>query len=83
MKIPQPPEVSYVLLLAVVLFGGLWFLTWHSYARDSDDEQWLDPEQPPAMVALPLGLGGRPALARRVHFGHASTSARCLDAHRL
>jgi hypothetical protein len=38
----------------VLVFGGLGFLAWHSYARDSDDQQWLDPQQPPAQVMLPL-----------------------------
>lgn len=54
MKIPEVP-VFVVAVLA--LGGGLWFLTWHSYARDDADEQWLDPGQPPAMVALPLTPG--------------------------
>lgn len=38
----------------VVVMGGLAFLAWHGYARDGDDEQWLDPGQPPAQVTLPL-----------------------------
>lgn len=38
----------------IVVMGALGFLTWHSYARDDDDEAWLDPGQPPAQVMLPL-----------------------------
>lgn len=51
MKIPEVP-VWAVGGLAVM--GGLWFLTWHSYARDDADDAWLDPGQPPAQVGLPL-----------------------------
>lgn len=42
------------LVAGVAVVGGIAFLTWHGYARDPDDEQWLDPGQPPAQVALPL-----------------------------
>lgn len=38
----------------VAFMAALGYLTWHTYARDPDDDQWLDPGQPPAMVALPL-----------------------------
>lgn len=51
------PELGPVLLLAAALFGGLWFLAWHSYARDEDDQEWLDPGQPPAQVAMMLVPG--------------------------
>lgn len=51
------PEVPVWLLLGAAVFGGVWFLTWHSYANDDADEEWLDPGQPPAMVALPLTPG--------------------------
>lgn len=51
------PEVPVWVVGGLTLFGGLWFLTWHSYARDDEDEQWLDPGQPPAMVTLPLTPG--------------------------
>ena len=47
-------EVPMWLLGGIVVFGGIGYLTWHSYARDPDDEAWLDPGQPPAQVALPL-----------------------------
>lgn len=47
-------NMPMLLLFGGALFGGLWFLTWHSYARDDDDLQWLDPGQPPAQVLLPL-----------------------------
>lgn len=48
------PEVPVWIVGAIAVFGSLAFLTWHSYSRDDDDETWLDPEQPPAMVAMPL-----------------------------
>lgn len=48
------PDVPVWLVGAIAVFGGLWFLTWHGYSRDDADESWLDPEQPPAMVAMPL-----------------------------
>lgn len=51
MKITEMP--MWVLGFVAVM-GGLGFLAWHSYARDDDDEAWLDPGQPPAQVALPL-----------------------------
>ncbi len=38
----------------VAVLGCVGFLTWHSYARDPDDDVWLDAGQPPAQVALPL-----------------------------
>lgn len=41
----------------VGVLACLGFLTWHSYARDPDDEVWLDPGQPPAQAALPLTPG--------------------------
>jgi hypothetical protein len=47
-------EVPMWVVGGVVVLGGLGFLAWHSYARDDDDEAWLDPGQPPAQVALPL-----------------------------
>lgn len=42
------------LVSGVIVVGCIGFLTWHSYARDPEDEAWLDPGQPPAQVALPL-----------------------------
>lgn len=51
------PEIPMVVVGALAVFGGLWFLTWHAYARDDADEQWLDPGQPPAMATLPLVPG--------------------------
>jgi hypothetical protein len=51
---PQIREVPMWLLGGVVVLAGLGFLTWHGYARDPDDEAWLDPGQPPAQVALGL-----------------------------
>jgi hypothetical protein len=38
----------------VVALMGLWFLTWHAYARDEEDDAWLDPGQPPVALAMPL-----------------------------
>lgn len=51
MKIPEVPMWVFG---GVIVLGCLGFLTWHSYARDDDDERWLDPGQPAAQVALPL-----------------------------
>lgn len=51
------PEVPVAVVLALALFGGLWFLTWHKFANDDADEHWLDPGQPPQMVGLPLVPG--------------------------
>lgn len=47
-------SVPGFIVAGVVGLACLGFLTWHSYARDPDDEAWLDPGQPPTMVALPL-----------------------------
>lgn len=47
-------DVPMWLVAGLVAMAGLGFLTWHTYARNPDDEQWLDPGQPPAQVALPL-----------------------------
>lgn len=51
MKITEAPMW---LIGGVVALGALGFLAWHSYARDDEDETWLDPGQPPAQVMLPL-----------------------------
>jgi len=51
------PEVPILVVAGVAVFGGLAFLTWHSFANDDADESWLDPGQPPAMVAMPLVPG--------------------------
>lgn len=51
MKLPQLPMW---IILGIALFGGVWFLSWHRWANDPDDEAWLDPGQPPAQVMLPL-----------------------------
>lgn len=55
-------DVPMWVVAGVVMVAGVGFLAWHSYARDDNDETWLDPEQPPAQVMLPLaplthGLG--------------------------
>lgn len=47
-------NVPMWLLGGLAVFGGIGFLTWHSFARDDDDDAWLDPGQPPVQVALPL-----------------------------
>ena len=39
---------------SAAVMAGLGYLTWHKYANDDSDEQWLDPGQPPSQVALPL-----------------------------
>jgi hypothetical protein len=42
------------LVAGFALVGGVAFLTWHAYAQDPDDEAWLDPQQPPTAVAIPM-----------------------------
>lgn len=51
MKITKVPMWA---VSGVIVLGCVGFLAWHSYARDPEDEAWLDPGQPPAQVALPL-----------------------------
>lgn len=47
-------SVPGLVVALVIGLGCIGFLTWHSYARDPDDDAWLDPGQPPAQVGLPL-----------------------------
>lgn len=47
------PDVPVWIVGALALFGGVWFLTWHRYENDPEDNDWLNPHQPPAMVAMP------------------------------
>lgn len=64
-------EVPVWVVGLVVALGALGFLTWHSFATDPDDEQWLDPGQPPAQVMLPLvpaQHGGGPPMSCNTGF---------------
>ena len=47
-------SVPPVVIGGLVVLGALGFLTWHSFARDPEDDAWLDPGQPPAQVAQML-----------------------------
>lgn len=53
----NPRDVPIWLVAGITVFGGIWFLSWHQFANDDADESWLDPGQPPQMVALPLAPG--------------------------
>lgn len=50
-------KVPALVVFGVAAFAGVWFLTWHRFANDDADTEWLDPGQPPAQVALPTVPG--------------------------
>lgn len=66
-----PPWV-WLLLVAV---GGTVVMIWHRYYQDDQDRDWLDPQQPPVNVTIPVnaaaslgkGVGLRPYRAPKLY----------------
>ena len=50
----QVRQVPLTVVAGLAVLGSVGFLAWHQFARDDNDEAWLDPGQPPAQMALPL-----------------------------
>lgn len=49
-------EISPWAWFGLLIVGALGVLAYLQFANDPGDVTWTDPQQPPAMVALPLGI---------------------------